>query len=127
MSQHERSLTPPRSAGSAASSTVATEGPVEQSIHDLVQQERVHFVACGEKIISYSHQVFDDGCHLLESEADGTALICHRSGARPQMLDVLGPKCANAAGKLDGSEIPLAHELDEILRTESRGSECFRR
>lgn len=85
-------------------STTATEGSVEQSIHDLVQQERVHFVACSEKIICYSHQVFYDGCHLLETEADRTAaLICQGSGARPQMLDVLGSKGANAAGRLDKS------------------------
>ena len=107
-------------------STTATEGSVEQSIHDLVQQERVYLVACSEKIISYSHQVFDDGCHLLESEADRTALIRHSSGAGPQMLDVLGSKGSNIAGKFDRSQISLAHEINKILGAESGGSEGVR-
>jgi hypothetical protein len=42
------------------------------------------------------------------------------------MLDILRSKGANAAGKLDRSQIPLAHEVDELLRTESGGSECIR-
>ena len=108
-------------------STVATEGSIEQVVHDLVEQERVDFIAGREQIISDSHQVFDDGRHLVQSEADRAAPIRHSSGARPQMLDVFRTKRADAAGKLDRSQLPLAHEVDEVFRTESGGSDRIRR
>ena len=108
-------------------STVATEGSIEQVVHDLVEQERVDFIAGREQIISDSHQVFDDGRHLVQSEADRAAPIRHSSGARPQMLDVFGTKRADATGKLDRFQLPLADEVDEVFRTESGGSDRIRR
>ena len=52
-------------------------------------------------IVSDSHQVFDDGCDFVQSEADRAAMIRHSSGARPQMLDVFGTKDK----RLSGTEI----------------------
>lgn len=108
-------------------STVATEGSIEQVVHDLVEQERIDLIASGEQIVSDSHQVLDYGCDFVQSEADRAAMIRHSSGARPKMLDVFGTKRADATGKLDRFQLPLADEVDEVFRTESGGSDRIRR
>ena len=107
-------------------SSVATEGSIEQVVHDLVEQERIDLIASSEQIVSDSHQVLDYGCDFVQCEADRAAMIRHSSGARPKLLDVFGTKRADATGKLDRFQLPLADEVDEVFRTESGGSDRIR-
>lgn len=108
-------------------SQISAEGPVEEPVHDEVEEIRIDFVPGSIELVGDSHQIFDDGDHLVERESDA-ALVGHGSrGASSagvaQLPHVFDSKRADAAGEILCVEAAAAHRLNEFLGSQATGSE----